>query len=68
MVTGSASRPLLTPREVADALGVSTLTLYRRRRDGTGPRFVRVGPRAIRYPREWVDAYLHENADLPHAA
>jgi predicted site-specific integrase-resolvase len=35
---------LLTPAEVADRLRVSTATLERWRRNGTGPAFVKAGP------------------------
>lgn len=48
----------LTPRELSEHLGVNTETLYRWRKTGIGPRFVKVGGR-YRYPlasvREWVE-------------
>lgn len=40
---------LATVAEMAAALGVSRRTLYAWRRDGIGPRWVRIGPTLIRY-------------------
>jgi hypothetical protein len=49
--------PLLTPKETAERLKVSTSFLAKKRMDGTGPPFSRVG-RSIRYFEtglaEWV--------------
>jgi predicted DNA-binding transcriptional regulator AlpA len=40
---------LLDTKEAAKVLGVSASLMKRWRADGTGPRFVQVGPRLIRY-------------------
>jgi hypothetical protein len=44
---------LLTPKEAAARLKMSTSFLAKKRLDGTGPRYVRVG-HAIRYPEPWL--------------
>ena len=53
--------PLLTPDDLTAELGVSLMTLWRWRRDGTGPRFIPVG-RHIRYRRRDVDRWLDSRA------
>lgn len=58
----------MTPQQLAEELGVKEVTLWRWRRDGIGPRFHRVGPRAIRYSREAVSEWLRQNSDVPLAA
>ena len=46
-------RSLLTTDEAAELLGVRPKTLTRWRWTGDGPRFKRIGPKAIRYdPRD----------------
>lgn len=50
--------PLMTQRQTADYLGKVERTLERWRRDGVGPRYLRVG-RTIRYRRADVDAWLN---------
>ena len=49
---------LLTQREAAQALRLSERTLERMRVAGNGPRFVRISRRSIRYPQQYVDAYV----------
>lgn len=49
--------PLWTQRQTAEYLGKVERTLERWRRDGVGPRYLRVG-RTIRYRRADVDAWL----------
>jgi excisionase family DNA binding protein len=49
---------LLTATEAAEFLGLSQSSLEKYRRQGFGPAFVRVGRRAIRYPRASVEAWL----------
>jgi excisionase family DNA binding protein len=48
---------MLTPDDLAAELGVSLMTLWRWRRDGTGPPFAMVG-RHVRYRRRDVDRWL----------
>jgi predicted DNA-binding transcriptional regulator AlpA len=51
---------ILTEREVSDWLGVSEPTLFRHRRDGTGPSFIRLSARRVGYRRNAVEAWLSE--------
>ena len=52
-----SSEPLLDEEQVADMLGVSLAALRRWRREGRGPRFIKV-ERLVRYRREDVAAYV----------
>jgi predicted DNA-binding transcriptional regulator AlpA len=47
----------LSDRQLAEMLGVTTRTTLRWRRDGGGPRYVRVGERRILYARADVLAW-----------
>jgi len=49
--------PLLTEKEAARYLTRSVSSLRRGRRDGAGPKFLRIG-RSIRYQRSQLDAYI----------
>ena len=55
----NAERPdeLLTPAVVAKLLGISTKTLAR-----LPIKRLKLGPRTVRYRREWVTAYIDEAA------
>jgi excisionase family DNA binding protein len=55
---GEAVAPLLDETTAAEVLGVSPRTLGDWRRQGIGPRFVRMGRRLIRYARADVDAFV----------
>lgn len=59
--SGRPVRPLATPEEVAEYLGVSTQALAQMRWLGTGPVFTRVTPRTIRY--RWADIEAYELAN-----
>ncbi|MGC3022090.1 helix-turn-helix transcriptional regulator [Brevibacterium sp. FAM 24630] len=64
---------LIKPQLVADQLGVTTDQLAKLRYEGTGPAFVRVGPRSPRYRQEdiddWVESRLARRTDeMPWAA
>lgn len=60
--------PLLTAKNVADILGVSIRSLYRRQHDRDFPPPVRVG-RCVRFRSEDVEAYIqkHRRARQPNA-
>ncbi len=63
---------ILTEREVCDWLGVSEPTLFRHRRDGTGPIFIRLSVRRVGYRRSAVEAWLrrqeqHKPRFIQHA-
>ena len=52
------SEILLSERQVARWLGLSEPTLFRHRRDGTGPTFIRLSARRVGYRRSTVEAWL----------
>jgi predicted DNA-binding transcriptional regulator AlpA len=56
----SSEREILTEREVSDWLGLSEPTLFRHRRDGTGPAFIRLSARRVAYRRSAVERWLSE--------
>lgn len=58
---GGLREPLATPAEVADHLGESLGQLANRRYRGTGPAYVTLGGRSIRYRWSDVDAWLEAN-------
>jgi excisionase family DNA binding protein len=49
--------PFLTPKRVAELLGVSVKTLERMRKDGSGPPFKKIGKKHIRYSVVELDAW-----------
>src|SRR5688572_2673014 len=75
-VSGGAlpSPHLLTEKQVATLLGVTTRTLQRWRVTGNGPAWVRVGPRMVRYSEavmvEWAEGrtFAHRAAELAGGA
>lgn len=48
---------LLKPEEAADYLKVGLSTLARYRMHGTGPRYTKAGPKAVRYRLEDLQEY-----------
>lgn len=55
-------RPLASPEELSDFLGVPVKTLYQWRHRGTGPKVTKVG-RHIRYRWKEVEAWLDSQTD-----
>jgi hypothetical protein len=55
---------LLTESEVADSLGKSIITLGRWRREGYGPKAIRVG-RSPRYTRQSLASFMEANSIRP---
>jgi predicted DNA-binding transcriptional regulator AlpA len=51
---------ILTEREVCNWLGVSEPTLFRHRRDGTGPAFIQLSARRVGYRHSAVEAWLSQ--------
>lgn len=49
---------ILTEHEVCSWLGISEPTLFRHRRNGTGPKFVRLSARRFGYRRSAVEEWL----------
>jgi predicted DNA-binding transcriptional regulator AlpA len=58
---------LLNTRELADWLGVSRLWLELGRARNYGPKFMRLGPRMVRYRRADVLAWLDARANAAQA-
>lgn len=59
MSTAKSTKWLFTTGEAAKLLGVSPRTMEGWRARDEGPRFVRVGPRAVRYKISDLEEYLH---------
>ena len=51
-----------TSQELAALLGIAPSTLSGYRRDGSGPPFIHLGRRTVRYARKDVLAHIAENA------
>ena len=51
---------ILSERQVARWLGLSEPTLFRHRRDGTGPTFIRLSARRVGYRRSAVEVWLSQ--------
>jgi predicted DNA-binding transcriptional regulator AlpA len=58
MVT--SGQEILSEREVSNWLGLSEPTLFRHRRDGTGPTFIRLSARRVAYRRSSVEEWLKQ--------
>ena len=56
----NSNDPILTECEVCSWLGISEPTLYRHRRDGTGPHFIRLSARRVGYRQSAVEAWLRQ--------
>lgn len=54
------STELLAEKEVAKKLGFSPRTLQKWRRTGSGPVFMRISPRCVRYREEDLEAWVKE--------
>jgi predicted DNA-binding transcriptional regulator AlpA len=61
------TKEILSKREVRIWLGLSAPTLFRHRRDGTGPKFIRLSPRRVAYRRRDIEEWLtgREHQRLP---
>jgi len=53
-----SNKEILSEREVSDWLGISEPTLFRHRRDGTGPKFIRLSTRRVAYRRAAIEEWL----------
>lgn len=53
--------PLLKPAEVAAYLGTSVGSLAQQRYRGQGPRFIKMGAKAVRYRSSDIAAWLAAN-------
>lgn len=57
--------PFMTPKRLAEQLGISVKTLARMRKDGSGPPFKKIGRKHIRYPIADLEAWIAENNQHP---
>jgi predicted DNA-binding transcriptional regulator AlpA len=65
----SSTDQILSEREVCNWLGISEPTLFRHRRYGTGPSFIRLSARRVGYRQSAVEAWLcqQEQQSLRHS-
>lgn len=56
---------LINERALAERLGVALKSVQKWRAAGIGPSWVRVGPRAVRYPERAIESYLRQNERQP---
>ncbi|MFL9907345.1 helix-turn-helix transcriptional regulator [Paraburkholderia sp. RL17-337-BIB-A] len=54
---------ILRRNQVQDATGLSKSTIYARTREGTFPRPIQLGPRAVGWRRGDIDAWLSDPAN-----
>jgi predicted DNA-binding transcriptional regulator AlpA len=52
------TKEILSERDVSRWLGISEPTLFRHRRDATGPSFIRLSERRVAYRRSAVEEWL----------
>lgn len=62
----NAPAPLLSEIDVAERFGLSVHTLRKWRWAGRGPRFLKVGGRAVRYREEDLTAFLADVGSAAH--
>jgi predicted DNA-binding transcriptional regulator AlpA len=51
---------ILTERDLCSWLGISEPTLFRYRRDGTGPKFIQLSARRVAYRRSAIEEWLKD--------
>lgn len=59
--------PVLKEEQVAQMLQISVATLRRHRRNGKGPRFIKIGGK-IRYVKATVEDWIKTNESLSKAS
>lgn len=68
-MSSKALPDLMTPEELAERWDMSVQALSQLRYRGTGPKFVRIGAKSIRYRVTDVDAYeqgqTYQRTDVP---
>ena len=60
-MTADRRDQLALPKAVADYMGTTTGNLAQMRYRGTGPKFIKLGHRAIRYRWSDVEAWIEAN-------
>lgn len=61
-MTISRSDRLLRRREVEKRCGLATATIYRKMRDGTFPKPIKVGARAVRWHESEIEQWISERS------
>jgi predicted DNA-binding transcriptional regulator AlpA len=59
IMSATPPQEILSERQVSDWLGVSEPTLFRHRRNGTGPKFIQLSARRIAYRRGAIEDWLN---------
>jgi predicted DNA-binding transcriptional regulator AlpA len=59
-MTDASIQETLSERLVSRWLGLSEPTLFRHRRDGTGPKFIQLSTRRVAYRRGAIEAWLKD--------
>lgn len=55
--------PLFREKQVCRDYGLSTTGIYEGMAAGTFPKPVRIGRRAVAWPKSWLDAWLRDRAE-----
>jgi predicted DNA-binding transcriptional regulator AlpA len=64
----TSNQEILSERDVSNWLGISEPTLFRHRRDGTGPKFIRLSARRVAYRRGAIEEWLRSREQQPVGA
>ena len=56
-----SQKNMVPPKPVANRMGITTGALAQMRYRGTGPKFVKIGKRTVRYRWEDVEAWIEAN-------
>ena len=59
-----AATPMLRPRDVVKATGMTKSVIYDRISRGLFPPFIKLGERTSAMPAAWLDAYIQAQADI----
>jgi predicted DNA-binding transcriptional regulator AlpA len=60
MTLPDAHTEYLDTKQAAFALGTTITHMERLRRKGGGPQFCKIGAKAVRYRRDWIDDWLEQ--------
>lgn len=52
---------MASPKQAAEYMGITTGALSQMRYRGTGPKFIKLGNRTVRYRWEDIDAWIEAN-------
>jgi len=62
--TGHSAEPLLTTEQAAILIGFHPSYLAKARLTGAGPRFLKIGPKSVRYRRSDIDLWLADKGRI----